>query len=303
MTGSRDPGAGGPPRPPTRRWRWRCSPAPCRPPPRRARVSRRPRRRAPPTRCGPPTPRSPSTAGSTRRPGRSRPPSRSTTRPSRPTTCRRRSRPSSGSPTTTTGSTSPSRAHDPEPGEDPRPPPRPRQRLPGRLRRHRARHLQRRAPRLRVLRQPAGRADGPLPERRHRQRGRLLGRDLGLGRPDHRRRATRSRWRSRSPRCASSAPTGVQTWGIDTLRIWPRDQRARASASTRMTRGRNCYLCHESQAHRLRGHHAGAQHRARPDAHRPAHRRARSDSPAASIEDGDAKSSRAHRALGHHART
>ena len=75
--------------------------------------------------------------------------------------------------------------------EDPRPPARPRQRLQRRLRRRRDRHLQRPAARLRVLRQPARRADGPDPERRDRQRGRLLGRDLGLGRPGHRRRLRR----------------------------------------------------------------------------------------------------------------
>ena len=75
----------------------------------------------------------------------------------------------------------------PRPGADPGALHRPRQRLPGRLRRCRPRHLRRPAPRLRVLRQPARRPDGPGAGRRQLGRGRDLGRDLGLGRPDHRR--------------------------------------------------------------------------------------------------------------------
>ena len=38
----------------------------------------------------------------------------------------------------------------------------------------------------------------------------------------------------------------TQTWGIDALRIWPRDQRYRIGLN-RLPRGRNCYLCNESK--------------------------------------------------------
>ncbi|HUF78682.1 MAG TPA: DUF5916 domain-containing protein [Thermoanaerobaculia bacterium] len=39
---------------------------------------------------------------------------------------------------------------------------------------------------------------------------------------------------------------GVQTWGIDALRIWPRDQRRRLGLNE-LPRGRNCYLCSGSK--------------------------------------------------------
>jgi hypothetical protein len=38
----------------------------------------------------------------------------------------------------------------------------------------------------------------------------------------------------------------AQTWGIDALRIWPRDQRYRIGLNP-LPRGRNCYLCNESK--------------------------------------------------------
>ncbi len=97
----------------------------------------------------------------------------------------------------------------PRPGADPGALHRPRQRLPGRLRRRRPRHFRRPAPRLRVLRQPARRPDGPGAGRRQLGRGRDLGRDLGFGRHGSPPRATRSRRRSRSRRCASSPTAGV----------------------------------------------------------------------------------------------
>ena len=39
---------------------------------------------------------------------------------------------------------------------------------------------------------------------------------------------------------------GAQTWGIDALRIYPRDQRYRLGLN-RLPRGSNCYLCNESK--------------------------------------------------------
>ena len=39
---------------------------------------------------------------------------------------------------------------------------------------------------------------------------------------------------------------GAQTWGIDALRIYPRDQRYRLGLNA-LPRGRNCYLCNESK--------------------------------------------------------
>ena len=42
---------------------------------------------------------------------------------------------------------------------------------------------------------------------------------------------------------------GAKTWGIDALRVWPRDQRTRIGLNP-LPRGRNCYLCHASK---LRG--------------------------------------------------
>jgi len=46
----------------------------------------------------------------------------------------------------------------------------------------------------------------------------------------------------RFPRTAG----GAQTWGIDALRIFPRDQRTRIGLNPQV-RGRNCYLCQESK--------------------------------------------------------
>jgi hypothetical protein len=43
--------------------------------------------------------------------------------------------------------------------------------------------------------------------------------------------------------------SGPKTWGIDALRVWPRDQRTRIGLNA-LPRGRNCYLCHASK---LRG--------------------------------------------------
>jgi len=40
--------------------------------------------------------------------------------------------------------------------------------------------------------------------------------------------------------------SGPQTWGIDALRIWPRDTRRRFGLN-KLPRGSNCYLCHESK--------------------------------------------------------
>ncbi|HSL83589.1 MAG TPA: DUF5916 domain-containing protein [Thermoanaerobaculia bacterium] len=37
--------------------------------------------------------------------------------------------------------------------------------------------------------------------------------------------------------------SGPQTWGIDAVRVWPRDQRRRIGLNE-LPRGRNCYLCH-----------------------------------------------------------
>jgi Domain of unknown function (DUF5916)/Carbohydrate family 9 binding domain-like len=45
---------------------------------------------------------------------------------------------------------------------------------------------------------------------------------------------------------------GPQTWGIDALRIYPRDQRYRMGLN-RLPRGRNCYLCNESKLRGLDG--------------------------------------------------
>ncbi len=39
---------------------------------------------------------------------------------------------------------------------------------------------------------------------------------------------------------------GTQTWGIDAVRVWPRDQRRRIGLNA-LPRGRNCYLCFESK--------------------------------------------------------
>jgi uncharacterized protein DUF5916/cellulose/xylan binding protein with CBM9 domain len=39
---------------------------------------------------------------------------------------------------------------------------------------------------------------------------------------------------------------GTQTWGIDAVRVWPRDQRRRIGLNA-LPRGRNCYLCNESK--------------------------------------------------------
>lgn len=45
---------------------------------------------------------------------------------------------------------------------------------------------------------------------------------------------------------------GDQTWGIDALRIWPRDQRYRIGLN-QLPRGRNCYLCNESKLQGFNG--------------------------------------------------
>jgi hypothetical protein len=45
---------------------------------------------------------------------------------------------------------------------------------------------------------------------------------------------------------------GAQTWGVDAMRIWPRDQRRRMGLS-RQERGRNCYLCQASKLHGIEG--------------------------------------------------
>src|SRR5262249_19724817 len=42
------------------------------------------------------------------------------------------------------------------------------------------------------------------------------------------------------------SPTPGQLWGIDALRIWPRDQRYRIGLN-KLPRGKNCYLCNESK--------------------------------------------------------
>ena len=175
----------------------------------------------------------------------------------------------------------------PRAGGDPRPPDRPRPRLPGRLRRRRARHLQRRAPRLRVLRQPARRADGPVPERRHRQRGRVLGRHLGLGRPHH-----RDRLRGRDRRSPSSSlrfprAGGAQTWGIDALRIYPRDQRRRIGLTPLDRAARTATSARRSKLTGFEGDHAGPQRRARPHADRQPHRRRATSFPDGALGEGD----------------
>ncbi len=46
--------------------------------------------------------------------------------------------------------------------------------------------------------------------------------------------------------------SGEQTWGIDALRIWPRDQRYRIGLN-KLPRGRNCYLCNESKLQGFNG--------------------------------------------------
>ena len=76
-------------------------------------------------------------------------------------------------------------------------------RLPGRLRRRRARHLQRREPRLRVLHQPPRRADGPPAERGDGQRRRHLGHHLDLLRPGDREGVRR---RARGPLLLAPLP-------------------------------------------------------------------------------------------------
>ena len=40
--------------------------------------------------------------------------------------------------------------------------------------------------------------------------------------------------------------SGPQTWGIDALRVWPRDQRYRLGLNA-LPRNKNCYLCNESK--------------------------------------------------------
>ncbi len=64
---------------------------------------------------------------------------------------------------------------------------------PGRLRHRADRHLQRPAAQLPVPGQPAGRPGRRAIERRRSVRGLVVGHDLGLDGPDHRRRASRSR--------------------------------------------------------------------------------------------------------------
>ena len=46
--------------------------------------------------------------------------------------------------------------------------------------------------------------------------------------------------------------SGPQTWGIDALRIWPRDQRRRIGLNE-LPRGRNCYLCSGSKLNGFSG--------------------------------------------------
>ena len=94
---------------------------------------------------------------------------------------------------------------------------------------------------------------------------------------------------------------GEQTWGIDALRIYPRDQRAPHRPGRRSDRGVQLLPLPGGEADRLRGRHAGPQHRARPDAHRRPHRRA-PDSPSGAHRGGRRRGrARADRALGHHA--
>jgi hypothetical protein len=45
---------------------------------------------------------------------------------------------------------------------------------------------------------------------------------------------------------------GPKTWGIDAIRIWPRDQRRRIGLNA-LPRGRNCYLCYASKLHGFAG--------------------------------------------------
>jgi len=46
--------------------------------------------------------------------------------------------------------------------------------------------------------------------------------------------------------------SGPKTWGIDSVRIWPRDQRVRIGLNA-LPRGRNCYLCYTAKLHGFEG--------------------------------------------------
>ena len=182
-------------------------------------------------------------------------------------------RPRPWSPTTTTTSTWPSAASDPDPASDPRPPRRPRRLAtsPGRLRRHHHRHLQRRAPRLPVPRQPARRADG------RRRSARSTGSEdfswdaiWDVGGADRPSRATWSRSRSPSSQLRFPRTDGAQTWGFDAFRCYPRNVRHRISSSF-TDRHTRLHALPGDQDHRLRrASTPGPQPRGHPDADRAA---------------------------------
>ena len=103
-----------------------------------------------------------------------------------------------------------------------------------RLRRRRARHVQRSTPRVRVLREPVRRADGPDPGRRQPQRELVVERDLGFGGRDQR---ARLHGRDRDPvqPAALSERRPASKRGASTCCAFGRARSARASRTIRRT--------------------------------------------------------------------
>ena len=121
-----------------------------------------------------------------------------------------------------------------------------------RLRRHRARHVQRSAARLRVLREPARRADGSHPGRREPKRGATRGTRSGIRRADLTEQGFVVEMAIPFSQLRFPRTDGEREWGIDVLRFRPRDARARISNNA-LDRGRNCYVCQFEQVHGLGG--------------------------------------------------
>ena len=139
-----------------------------------------------------------------------------------------------------------------------------------------------------------------LIQKNHRRRGLVVGHDLGVGRPDHRRRL---RDRDGGPVLLVALPgtAADSDLGIDACAS------TRASSAHRvglnpLPRGSNCYLCQVVEARRVSRHHAGPQHGAGPRPSPPTDNRVGATTPAAlpSTRRPGGRP-RPHRPLGHDA--
>ena len=160
-------------------------------------------------------------------------------------------------------------------GSDPRPSDRPGRGLSGRFRRSDDRPVQRRTPRLRVLRQSPRRADGHRPQRHDQRRsGRHdMGRDLGRRGTGHRRRL---RGRDGDPVHRVAVPAHGRGADLGSGRLPRLSPERSLSDLLRPVRPRSeRVLPAGREDRRLRGGDPGPKPRVRSDGHGTAHRRPR----------------------------